>query len=814
MEKVSDEIVISGISGRFPNTNNMKELAYNLYNKVDMVDDDESRWKHFHPKVPKRAGKIRNLEKFDASFFATLNKHAHWTDPQMRMLLEHSYEAILDAGVSPQSLVGSKTGVFIGCSMSDSRDAFFNHIPTKEGYSIVGNCTFYLSNRLSYALGLCGPSFTIDTACSSSAYALNAAYKSIMSGDCDAAIVGGTCLILSGEGTVEFNNIGVLAEDGFCRSFDENASGFVRSETVCALFLQKKKDANRVYATVVYTKTNNDGFKKEGSSLPSKVMQQKLMEEFYSDINFDTSQIDFVEAHATGTKLGDPQEASAIDEVFCKNRKLPLYVGTIKGNMGHAEAAAGVASIAKIILAFENNKIPPNINITTPRRDVEGFREGRMKVVMNDVMELKGNYIAMNTFGLGGANCHILFKKNLKEKVVPAITNSEAMPILVAWSGRTESAVNAIFEDLQQRPIDPEYVGLLHSAMKQTTPVNFYRGFGIFSNDPSSGKAICLQKNITHFNEEKRPVVWVFSGIGSQWSTMGSSLMKIPMFADTIDVCHEILLKKGLNLKEIITTSDKKIFDNVLNSYVGIISIEIALTNILKVVGLQPDFIIGHSLGELGVAYADGCLTVEETILAAYARGKACNECEIIGGAMAAIGMNWKEVNTIVSDDIDIACHNGVESTTISGPADSVRSFVEFFRNANVFAREVPCSGIPMHSRYIKEMGEKLCKRLRDVIKNPRKRSSKWLSSSYPKSQWSSEEAGSVSAEYFTRNLLNPVYFEEVCNMLPETSLMIEVAPHGLLKSILKKNLKDGDHLSLTQRDSVGNLFLLEAMGK
>ncbi|KAG4073632.1 hypothetical protein HA402_000856 [Bradysia odoriphaga] len=808
-----DEIVISGIAGRFPNTNNMKELAHNLYNKVDMIDDDESRWKHFHPEIPTKAGKIRNIEKFDSSFFATLNKHANWTDPQMRMLLEHAYEAILDAGVSPQSLFGSKTGVFIGCSMSDSRDAFFNHIPTKEGYTIVGNCNFYLSNRLSYALGLCGPSFTVDTACSSSAYALDAAYKYIMNGDCDAAIVGGSCLILSAEASVGFNRIGVLAEDGVCRPFDENASGFVRSETVSAIFLQKKKDAKRVYASVIYTKTNNDGFKKEGSSLPSKVMQQKLMEEFYSDINFDTSQIHFVEAHATGTKLGDPQEASAIDEVLCKNRKSPLYVGSIKGNMGHAEAAAGLASMAKVILAFENNKFPPNINITCPRTDVEAFNEGRMKVV-TDAEELRGDYIALNSFGLGGANAHILFKKNLKQKVMPDASNDQMMPVLVAWSGRTESAVDTIFEDLQQRPIDPEYVALLHSAMKQTSPANFYRGFGIFSNDPSTGKAVCLQKDVKNFNDEKRPVVWVFSGIGSQWNTMGTNLMNIPMFADTIDACHKILLTKGLNLKEIITTTDKTVFDDVLNSYVGIISIEIALTNILKAVGLNPDFIIGHSLGELGVAYADGCLTLEETILAAYARGTACNECEIIGGAMAAIGLNFTEIETILPKDIDIACHNGIDSTTISGPADSVRSFVEHLKDSNVFAREVACSGIPLHSRYIKTMGEKLSEKLRSVIKNPRKRSAKWLSSSYPESQWSSDEAGSVSAKYFTRNLLNPVYFEEVCKMLPVTSLLIEVAPHGLFRAILKKNLKDGDHLSLTQRNTEGVTFLLEALGR
>lgn len=199
-----EDIVVSGISGRFPNSNNMHEFEHNLYNKIDMADEDESRWKHFNPEVPKRSGKIRNLEKFDASFFSILNKHANQMDPQCRILLEHSYEAILDAGISPESLVGSRCGVFIGCCFSDSRDTFLYRIPAKEGWGIFGNANFYLSNRISYALGLCGPSFTVDTACSSSAYALDCAYKYIMSGACDSAIVGGAQLLMNLSSTVEY----------------------------------------------------------------------------------------------------------------------------------------------------------------------------------------------------------------------------------------------------------------------------------------------------------------------------------------------------------------------------------------------------------------------------------------------------------------------------------------------------------------------------------------------------------------------------------------------------------------------------------
>lgn len=610
-----------------------------------------------------------------------------------------------------------------------------------------------------------------------------------------------------------FNRIGVLAKDGICRPFDEKASGFTRSESICCIFLQKMKDSKRVYADVVYTKTNNDGFKKEGSTLPSKIMQQKLMNEFYDDIDFDTNLVSYVEAHATGTKLGDPEEASAIDEVFCKNRSTPLLVGSIKSNMGHAESAAGVASMAKIILAFESSQIAPNINIDKPRSDVEAFRDERMEVV-REKANFVGDYIAMNSFGLGGANAHILFKKNMKEKVNHGIP-LDNLPRLVLWSGRTETAVNAIFDDLENRALDGEYVALLHNSQRQTSSANTYRGYASFLHNDSIGKAVCLHKDILHFSDEKRPIVWVYSGIGSQWLQMGSDLMKIPIFADAIERCHNALSVHGLNLKEIITSKKKETFESVLNSYVGIIAIEIALTDVLKAIGMAPDYIIGHSVGELGCAYADGCLSVEEAILAAHARGVASNESSLIDGAMAAIGLNHRQIKKILPGDIDIACHNGIDSTTISGPAESVRDFVEKLKDENVFAKEVACSGIPLHSRYITKMGEKLHEKLENVIKSTKNRSDKWLSSTYIKGQWDLDEAQKPSAQYFTRNLLNPVLFEEVCELLPKNALTIEVSPHALLKSILRKNLKDGIHQSLTQRLNLdGTLFLLECIGK
>lgn len=607
--------------------------------------------------------------------------------------------------------------------------------------------------------------------------------------------------------------LGILASDGICRPFDENASGFSRADTICVIFLQKMKDSKRIYANLVYSSSNNDGFKKEGASFPSKFMQQRLIEDFYKTLKFDPERVKFVEAHSTGTKLGDPEEVAAIDEAFCKNnnRSRELIIGSVKSNMGHAEAASGMASIAKILVALDNQKFPPNINIKNPRSDVSAFAENRIRVA-TETEDLDSEFIAMNSFGLGGGNAHALFRGNPKQKINSGIPEDN-FNRLVIWSGRTEAAVNAIFDDITQRALDAEHIALLQNSQVLTTTANTYRGFAVFKHDVESGKAKCLVRDVQYFNGTRQPVVFVFTGIGSQWSQMGKSLMEIPLFADSIEKSHEILAKLDLNLKEIIM--DENDFSNVLHSYVGIIAIEIALVNILRELKIMPDFIIGHSVGELCCAYADGCLTAEETILAAHARGMSSIESTTINGAMAAIGLNHVELEGILPQDIDIACHNGIDSTTISGPALSLKEFVQHLKEKKIFAKEVACSGIPLHSRYILDFGSKLQEKLEKIIKSSKPRSKKWLSSTYPQDMWDEEEAFYSSAQYHTRNLLNPVFFQEVTEMLPPNALTIEIAPHGLLKSILKRSLKDGVHISLTQRDNKDGMeFFNDALGR
>jgi fatty acid synthase, animal type len=597
------------------------------------------------------------------------------------------------------------------------------------------------------------------------------------------------------------------------KPFDNDATGYARAETLAVIFLQKQKDAKRVYANVVYSKTNCDGFKNEGLHYPSGGVQKRLLHEFYQDINISPSVVDYVEAHSTGTVAGDPEECKALDEIFCTGRDKPLPVGSVKSNMGHSEASSGLCSITKIIYAFENQKIPPNINFTSMRKEIPSLVEGRLKVV-SEAEDLKGPLIGVNSFGFGGANAHALFKANLKEKVNRGIPK-DSMPRLVVWSGRTEEAINAIMDSVTKQPLDAEYVALLQSCQLDSFPANIYRGFGVFTQKGETENATCVMRDAQHFSGVRRPIVWVYSGMGSQWCGMGRDLMKIPIFAAAIDKCDKVLMPRGLDIKEIIMSSDPKMFDNILHSFVGIAAIQIGLTDILKALGLEPDHIIGHSVGELGCAYADGCFTAEEMVLSAYSRGKTSVEAKVVRGSMAAVGLSYASTNPLLPEGVEIACHNSNESCTISGPAENVAAFVADLKSKGVFAKEVACSNIPFHSSYIAEMGPKLMSKLNDIIKTPKKRSTKWISSSVPEALWNDEKSHYSSAHYHTNNLLSPVLFEEASKLLPKDALIVEIAPHGLLQAILKRTFSNAINIPLTQKAHKANdQFLLGAIGK
>ncbi|XP_044013914.1 fatty acid synthase-like [Aphidius gifuensis] len=725
---------------------------------------------------------------------------ANAMDPMSRMLMEHAYEAIIDAGINPSSIKGSKTGA-------------------NNGYGITGCSKAMYANRLSYWLGVTGPSYTIDSACSSSIVAIENAYRSIKSGQCDAALVGAANLCLHPNLSLQYAKLGALSPDGYCRTFDADANGFARAEAVGIIYLQKLKNAKRVYGTIVNCKTNCDGYKEQGITLPSSLMHSNLIRELYDECKVSPNDVKYMEAHGTGTKIGDPEEIMAIDVGLCSNRKEPLIVGSIKTNLGHAEAASGIVSIVKIIIANETGKIPPNLHFNKAKKGLKAIEEGRIRII-TEAENWNGGYAGVSGLGLGGSNAHCLIKSNDKEKINNALPNDD-LPRLVMVSGRTEYAVKYILDDIENRPIDVEFIKLLHDIHADRIDGHLYGGYTILNTINSIEKTLqsncekVISRKIDILPQKKHSVWFVFSGMGSQWPTMGKAFLCFPIFAEAIRKCDAALKPMYIDIYDIINNPDKSKFNNILNAFIGIGAIQIGLVDLLKSLKIVPDKIIGHSMGEVGCAYADNTITAEQMILAIYYQGIASINNRIIEGSMAVIGLGHQDAKKYCSNDVEIACHNGAKSTTISGPAISIQKIVTKLNDLNIFAREVECGKIAYHSSYVTEASLKLLQYLKKIIPEPKKRSSKWLSTCFHQNEWATPTAQLASAEYFTKNFTSPVLFGETCTLIPDDAITIEISPHGILQTVLRTSLNSSViNMSLAQRGQDNIQVFLDCIGK
>ncbi|XP_039304084.1 fatty acid synthase [Solenopsis invicta] len=802
-----EEIVISGIAGRFPNSNNMHQLRENLFNKMDLVREDHSRWKIEHPEIPKCMGTINNVEKFDANFFGLSFEQAHTLASEARLLLEHAYEAIFDAGINPKQLKGKNTAVIIAVTYVETQEKFLYENLQLRGQNIIGCSKSTLANILSSHLDLKGPSHTMDTACSSSSYALAVGYDYIMSGTCEDAIIGGANICFHPMVTLQFSRLGVLSSDGHCRPFDIMANGYSRSETVAVVYLQKAKNAKRIYSICPHIKLNNDGYKEEGITYPSSHMQSTLLMEFYDECRIPKSCLDYIETHGTATKVGDPQEVSALQNILCKNRETPLMIGSVKSNFGHAEPAAGFGQIAKVLIAFETGIVPPNVNYTSARKDIDALINGTVRVV-EEPMPIKNGFIGISGFGFGGSNAHMLLKWNPKQKSNRA--TDDDLPRLVILSGRTKESVKLFLNDVASNPIDIEYVRLLHNIYADGIDGHPWRGFTILN---------ALQQDsmmeIRNCESMKRPVWFIFSALGSQWPGMGRNLLKFHVFANTIRQCDIILKPYGVNVTDILSKTDEKINKNALYAFVGIVAIQIGLVDVLTSLGITPSYIIGHSAGELSCAYADECLSIEQTILSAYFIGLACVEEKIIRSSMALVSQfNYESLKNVCPTDIEIICRNSEDSSVVCGPTKSVQEFMKKLQLNNIYVKEIYCN-VPYHSSYLVSAKTQLLLNLNKIIPWPKKRSSKWISSSVSRTERYTSASNLSSADYHTRSILNTVLFEQTIHLIPTNAVTIEIAPDSVLQHVLKKSLHPKvENIVLNQRNEQNIEVILQGIGK
>uniref|UniRef100_A0A672LX21 Fatty acid synthase n=1 Tax=Sinocyclocheilus grahami TaxID=75366 RepID=A0A672LX21_SINGR len=802
-----EDIVIAGISGRLPESNNLEEFWQNLFNGVDMVTEDDRRWKPGLYGLPRRNGKLKEIDRFDAAFFGVHPKQAHTMDPQLRLMLEISYEAIVDGGINPVSMRGSKTGVYIGVSGSEAGEAFSKDPEELLGYSMTGCQRAMFANRLSYYFDFNGPSTAIDTACSSSLLALENAFNAIRHGQCDAALVGGVNLLLKPNTSVQFMKLGMLSPEGTCKSFDASGNGYCRSEAAVAVLLTKKSMAKRIYATILNTGNNTDGYKEQGVTFPSGEMQQRLVRSLYQEANISPDQVEYIEAHGTGTKVGDPQEVNGIVSVFCQSQRDPLLIGSTKSNMGHPEPASGLAALAKVVLSLEHGVWAPNIHFHDPNPDIPALTDGQVHVV-SEPITVRGGIVGINSFGFGGSNVHVILrphdKKTLAQSAQPSV------PRLLQASGRTEEAVTSLLDNAQKHKDNPSYLSLLNDVSGVPTAGMPYRGYAL----------IGAQGELTEVQQAQptpRPLWYICSGMGTQWAGMGRTLMQLPEFRESILRSDVALKHTGLCVSRLLMDADESTFEDTVQAFVGLAAIQVAQIDMLQKMGLQPDGIMGHSVGELACGYADSSLSHSETILAAYWRGRCIKEASLPPGGMAAVGLTWEECKAQCPQGVVPACHNSEDTVTISGPQDSVSKFVAQLKESGVFAKEVRSAGVAFHSYYMASIAPALLAALQKVIKNPRPRSTRWISTSIRQTDWESPLALYSSAEYHVNNLVSPVLFQEGLRFVPDNAVVVEIAPHALLQTkpliyILKPTCSI---LPLMKRGHANNLeFFLSHVGK
>ncbi|XP_039306266.1 fatty acid synthase-like [Solenopsis invicta] len=802
------DIVITGISGRLPESSNIEEFKENLMKEMDMVNDDECRWPKGLYGLPTRCAKIKDLSRFDANFFGIPPKQAHRMDPMLRKMLEVTYEAIIDAGINPTTVRGSRTGVFVGVSFSESYEFWMRDSEDINGYSMLGSSKSMFANRVSFSFDFTGPSYSLDSACSSSMYGIHHAVSAIRAGECDAAIVGGLNLILNPHTSLQFHKLNMLSQDGKCKAFDATSAGYARAEAVVAIYLQKAKNARRVYATVIRTKTNIDGYKPQGITYPNGEKQIQLMRDIYNEAGINPADVSYVEAHGTGTEVGDPEEVNSIDKLFCKDKKTPLLIGSVKSNMGHSEVASGLCSIAKVLIAMEAGVIPANLHFSTPNPNIPALKEGRIRVI-DKATPWNGGLVGINSFGFGGANAHVILRSNPKPKLSPLSKITELLLKLVAVSGRTKEAVHSILDQARKYHNDDEFLSLLHLIHNNDISGHEIRGYEILNiNDTREVTERTSYK-------VKRPIWFVFSGMGTQWPGMGHRLFGIETFQRSLRRCADALAPFGIDLMNITMNATDETLD-VINSFVSIAAMQVAFVDLLMSIGISPDGMVGHSVGELGCAYADGAFTLEQTILSAYSRGKAIMDSKLEPGAMAAIGLSWEEAKKICPPDITSACHNAADLVTVSGPTKSIEKFTQTLKSKDIFVKMVNSSGFAFHSEHIASAGPLLRVLLNKIIPNPTQRSAKWISSSIPESAWDSPLAQTSSAAYFVNNLLSPVFFKEAIAHIPENAITIEIAPHCLLQAILRRSLPPTvTNICLHKRNHLDNFsFLLSNVGK
>ena len=817
LNKRNQPIAIVGMACRFPggcdSPDNFWELLKTGQDIITEVNDDRwSRDYYFHPD-PKSSGKsytssagqLSDIYQFDPEFFGISPREAAQMDPQQRLLLQMSWEALEDGGQLQSRLSGTNCSVYIGVSSLDYANNRMDDPNVADAYFMTGNTLSIAANRISYIYDLHGPSMAIDTACSSSLVALHQACSSIWSGESESSIVGAVHLVLSPFPFIGFSKANMLSKDGRCRVFDAGADGYVRSEGGVVFYLkplnQTIRDNDQVHAVIRGTAVNSDG-NKSALTVPNGSAQSKLLENVYSKVGIKLKDVDYIEAHGTGTPVGDPIEAEAIGRAIGKSRKVndPLLIGSVKSNIGHLEPASGFAGLLKVILSVKNRAIPATIHQQQQNPNID-FNGLNLKVV-DDFIEFKDSkkllVMGVNSFGFGGTNAHSIIEEFRAEMKEEEFDYDKNIPPLYL-SARSDSSLKqraAQFNDFLNADLSNQniYNIFYNSANKRERMRHSIVAFGDTVTDIKEGLSNFSQGIKSDFvirtdaNDDEGDTAFVFSGNGSQWQGMGKSLLQYDIFANTIrniDTVFEPL--SGWSIKEALLNDDSGLeYTEVAQPL--LFSLQIGVVELLKSVGIAADAVVGHSVGEIAGAYVSGHLTLDDAIKVIYHR--SCAQGNTRGeGRMAVVRMPAEEIETMLESydgELEVAAINSENSVTLSGSYESIQNILDTLREQSVFCRELDID-YAFHSKVMDEIKRDIEDNLSTI--KPICGDLRFVSTVTGKDI----ESSVLDCNYWWDNIRQPVKFGPAISSLIEsgTRHFIEIGPHPVLQSYVRDCLRN-----------------------
>ncbi|OBK32122.1 polyketide synthase [Mycobacterium sp. 1245111.1] len=780
------------------------------------------RWAPFDDGTPEVAaalahttrygGYMDNLDAFDAEFFDISSREAAKMDPQQRMLLEVAWEALEHAGIPPSSLRRSQTGVFAGACYTDYGYVAGIDLTSVDAWTNSGGALSIIANRLSYFLDFRGPSVTVDTACSSSIVALHLACQSLRIGDSDVALAAGVNLMLAPSVVRAFDQTGALSPTGACHAFDADADGFIRGEGCGVVVLKRLSDAvrdgDRVLAVVRGSAVNQDG-RSNGLLAPNPAAQMAVLRSAYANAGLQPQEVDYVEAHGTGTPLGDPIEARALGTVLGRGRPedAPLLIGTAKTNLGHLEAAAGIAGLIKTVLAVYRGTIPPNLHFHTPNPHIP-FDQLRLKVVdkQQDWPETdQPRRAGISSFGFGGTNAHAVIEQ--APPAMPVIRETDPAVATLVVSGKSPERISlqaaSLASWLQGAGAEVRLADVAHTlsyhrerhAQFATVCVRDRAQAVELLQALADGRAA---EGVVgpHAGPCSPGTVFVFSGQGSHWAGMGRQLLADePVFAEAIAELDPIFVEQvGFSLQKIIADGEAISGDAQVQPV--LMGLQLALTELWRSYGVHPDAVIGHSMGEVTAAVVAGALSVVDGLRVIAIRSKLMSK--LAGqGAVALLKLDAEATEALLADypEVSVAGYISPRETVVAGPVAPVDAAIAAVSAQNKFARRVNME-VASHTAFMDPILGELRSALEDLT--PEIPTIPFYSTAMEGFQ-----SPMLDADYWVANVRQPARLSQaVAAAAEEHGTFIEISAHPILMNAVGDTLDPAGH-----HHSVGTLW-------